>query len=141
MQPKQFFHSFYFTIFKHCLKVIKKNNSNHELGNREENLFHLVDRKANLAVNLGINSNKVCFVCFVMLYYFYYYNNDYFLFSEGTQTLAVHCRVQWQWRLHIIISQKSLRRPDRLRLLCEGNSMQIIFRNSHTVWGIFSHAL
>ncbi len=54
----------------------------------------------------------------LMLYYYY------FLFSKGTQTLAVHCRVQWQWCLHIIICQKSLRRPDRLRLLCEGNSVQ-----------------
>lgn len=54
----------------------------------------------------------------LMLYYYY------FLFSKGTQTLAVHCRVQWQWCLHIIICQKSLRRPDRLWLLCEGNSVQ-----------------
>lgn len=43
----------------------------------------------------------------------------------GTETPAVYLRVHRERRLHIIKRQKSLQRPDRLRILCEGIRHQI----------------
>lgn len=43
-----------------------------------------------------------------------------FLIPAGTEASAVLCQLQWQWRLHGPVCQKTARSTFRLQLLCQG---------------------